>query len=91
MGLLALLAWRSALSVWWLLLPAVVFVWLVRRHGQVLYARDAAGRGVAFYERGVARLEDPGRGRVSAAIGFATVNTSTRTISICSDTVRCSS
>jgi hypothetical protein len=58
MGLLALLAWRSALSVWWLLLPAVVFVWLVRRHGQVLYARDAAGRGVAFYERGVARLED---------------------------------
>ena len=56
--LLALLAWRSAVTGWWLLVPAVLFVWLVRRHDQVLRSRDAAHRGIAFYERGLARLED---------------------------------
>jgi hypothetical protein len=43
---------------WWLLAPAVLFIWLVRRHDQVLRSRDAASRGIAFYERGLARLED---------------------------------
>ncbi len=56
--LLALLAWRSAVTGWWLVAPAVLFVWLARRHDQVLRARDAASRGIAFYERGLARLED---------------------------------
>jgi hypothetical protein len=56
--LLALFAWRSGLSPWWLLAPAVIFAWLVRRHDQVLRARDAASRGIAFYERGLRRLED---------------------------------
>jgi hypothetical protein len=56
--LIALLAWRFALTGWWLLAPAVVFMWLVRRHDQVLRARDAAIRGIASYERGLARLED---------------------------------
>ena len=56
--LLAVLAWRAALSVWWLLVPVAIFAWLVRRHDQVLRARDAAIRGIAFYERGLARLED---------------------------------
>ena len=56
--LLAFLAWRSALSAWWLVAPAVLFVWLVRRHDRVIRARDAAIAGIAFYERGLARLED---------------------------------
>ena len=56
--LLALLAWRAGLSLWWLLVPTAIFPWLVRRHDQVLRARDAAMRGIAFYERGLARLED---------------------------------
>lgn len=56
--LLALLAWRSAISGWWLLAPALLFLWLVRRHDHVLRSRDAASRGIAFYERGLARLED---------------------------------
>jgi MutS domain V/MutS domain III len=55
---LALLAWRSAVSGWWLLAPVVLFVWLMRRHDLVLRSRDAAQRGIAFYERGLARLED---------------------------------
>ena len=56
--LLAVLAWRSELAAWWLLVPAVLFVWLLKRHDQVIRSRDAAIRGIAFYERGLARLED---------------------------------
>ena len=55
---LAALAWRTALSAWWLLVPAAMFVWLVHRHDRVLRLRDGALRAVAFYERGLARLED---------------------------------
>jgi hypothetical protein len=61
---LALVAWHSAVTVWWLLAPVAVFVWLVRRHDGVLRARELAIRGIGFYERGLARLEDrwPGTG-----------------------------
>jgi hypothetical protein len=55
---LALLAWRFSLSLWWLLAPVAVFVWLVRRHAGLLSARELATRGISFYERGLARLED---------------------------------
>jgi hypothetical protein len=55
---LAALVWRTALSPWWLLVPVAVFVWLARRHDRVLRSRDRALRGMAFYERGLARLED---------------------------------
>jgi hypothetical protein len=56
--LVAFLVWNSTVSGWWLLAPAVLFIWLVRRHDQVLRSRDAAQRGIAFYERALARLED---------------------------------
>ncbi|HEU4993892.1 MAG TPA: hypothetical protein VFT29_03700 [Gemmatimonadaceae bacterium] len=61
---LALLVWQSPANVWWLLAPVAVFVWLVRYHAGVLRARELAVRGIAFYERGLARLEDrwPGTG-----------------------------
>jgi hypothetical protein len=61
---LALLAWRSGVTIWWLLAPVAVFVWLVRRHDGVLRARGLAINGIGFYERGLARLEDrwPGTG-----------------------------
>ncbi len=55
---LALLAWHSAVSAWWLLAPVAVFVWLVRCHARVLRARELAIRGIGFYERGLARLDD---------------------------------
>jgi hypothetical protein len=62
--LIALLAWHPGITIWWLLAPVAVFVWLVRRHDRVLRARELAIRGIDFYERGLARLEDrwPGTG-----------------------------
>jgi hypothetical protein len=55
---LALLAWRGLLSFWLLLAPVIVFIWLMRGHARVLRARELAIRGMGFYERGLARLED---------------------------------
>jgi hypothetical protein len=50
---------RSALvSRWILLAPAALFAWLIRRHDQVISARDQAQRAIDFYERAVSRLED---------------------------------
>jgi hypothetical protein len=57
-GVLALLAWRDALSFWWLLAPAVTFLWLVRYHDRLLRTRELAIRGIDFYQRGQARLHD---------------------------------
>ena len=61
--LVALLVWNDVLSQWWLFAPVAAFVWLLRRHAQVLRARTFAVRGVVFYDRGLARLEDLGRYR----------------------------
>ena len=55
---LGLIVWRTSLSAWSLILPPVLFGWLMYRHDQVLRTRDHAVRAIAFYERGVARLED---------------------------------
>jgi hypothetical protein len=53
-----LLAVSGTVSGWWLAAPAILFVWLARRHDRVIRARQAALRGIAFYDRGLARLED---------------------------------
>ena len=55
---LAVLGWRAGLSFWWVAIPVAIFPWLVRRHDRVVRGRAAAMRGMAFYERGLARLED---------------------------------
>ena len=34
----------AALTVWWLVIPAAAFAWLMQRHDQVLRARDEASR-----------------------------------------------
>ncbi|MGH9310758.1 MAG: MutS-related protein, partial [Vicinamibacterales bacterium] len=62
--LFGILVWRTGLSAVSLVVPAAAFAWLAHRHDRVLRARDAAQRGLAFYERGLARLEDrwPGTG-----------------------------
>jgi hypothetical protein len=57
-GLVGFAAWRGILSPWVLLAPAALFAALVRRHDHVIRAREACARSVAFYERGIARLED---------------------------------
>lgn len=49
---------EHAFSPSWLALPAVAFAWLMRRHDGAIRERDAAARASAFYERGLARIED---------------------------------
>ena len=56
--LFALAASRGWISHWWLALPVVTFGVLVAKHDRVARAREAAARAIAFYERGLARIED---------------------------------
>ena len=57
-----IMAWASfhghSLSPWWLAAPAAGFVCLAAYHSRVLRARELAERATAFYEKGVARVED---------------------------------
>jgi hypothetical protein len=62
--LLAALGWAGLASYWLLIIPIVAFGVLIQRHDRVIRARDAAARAIAFYERGLARIDDrwPGTG-----------------------------
>jgi MutS-like protein len=62
--LIAVAAWQQVLSTWLLILPVAAFIVLLRRHERVIRQRDEAARAIAFYERGLARIEDrwPGTG-----------------------------
>ena len=51
-------AFGGWLSAWWLAAPAGAFAVLVVRHDRVLLAEARAARAVAWYERGIARIED---------------------------------
>ncbi len=56
---LAWLAFRSMLiSRWWLATPVLAFGCIAVWHSRVLRSRDLAQRAVAFYDRGLARIED---------------------------------
>lgn len=55
---LAVVAWRGQASPWWLLLAAAVFAVLAGRHDGVIRRRAAVTRSIAFYDRGLARVED---------------------------------
>lgn len=60
--LAAVMGWlslgRGMFSPWWLLLPGAAFVVLVIVHEGVIQARRCADRAAAFYEKGLARVED---------------------------------
>jgi hypothetical protein len=57
--ILAALAFgRGAISPLWLLLPALVFLFLAIFHERVLRTRNRCVRAQAFYERALARLDD---------------------------------
>src|SRR5262245_10047105 len=60
----AILAFKPEplLSPWWLVLPVAVFSGLLVWHERVTRDWIRAGRAVAFYERGLARLEDRWKG-----------------------------
>jgi hypothetical protein len=64
-GVLAWLAfYADRLSSWWLVIPALLFIGLLIWHARVARLRHRAERAAAFYEKGIARLEDrwPGTG-----------------------------
>jgi hypothetical protein len=58
----AFMAWASFrahyFSAWWLAAPVVAFAGVASWHSRILRARELAERAVAFYERGLARMED---------------------------------
>lgn len=69
--ILAFLGLRGVSSYWWMALPIVAFIALVKRHDAVIRARDRAARAVQFYERGIARLEDRWMGGGATGDHFA--------------------
>jgi hypothetical protein len=58
----AVVAWeawkRHTFSPWWIWLPVAAFLAVVAYHSRILRLRDLAQRAVAFYKRGLARIED---------------------------------
>lgn len=58
------------LSWWWLVGPALLFVGLVVVHEQLRRRLRLAERSVAFYDRGLARLEDRWTGSGEAGLDF---------------------
>ncbi len=52
------LRWRHDVSWWWLTAPVVVFIVLVILHDRVIRGRQRLARVIAWYERGIARIED---------------------------------
>ena len=69
--LVAVFAWLEMLSAFWLILPVVGLAVLIQRHDRVIRARDATARAIAFYERGLARIEDRWVGGGSSGDRFA--------------------
>ena len=55
---LAYLVWQTSWSAWLLTAPVAAFVALAIRHDRVIRARDRSASLAAFYERGLARIED---------------------------------
>jgi hypothetical protein len=68
---LGILGIRGTLSYYWLLGPFAVFVVLVRVHDGVIRRRELAARAIAFYERGLARLDDSWTGTGEPGDRFA--------------------
>jgi hypothetical protein len=68
--LAALAFGAERLSPWWLLVPLIVFIILALVHERVDRKRAAAGRGMAYYRRATARLEDRWIGGGSQGLQF---------------------
>ncbi len=67
----AWLAWgRHALSPWWFAVPAGAFLALAFVHGRIVASRLRAERAAAFYDLGLARLDNRWAGRGDAGERF---------------------
>ena len=58
------------LTAWWLAVPALGFVALVFFHERIRQAERQAQRGVVFYEKGLARMQDRWSGQGEPGIDF---------------------
>jgi MutS domain V/MutS domain III len=59
MGVVAwLVFWRGALGGWWLVVPPVAFIFLMRAHARLDQTRRRTRRAIEFYERGLQRIAD---------------------------------
>ena len=67
---LAILWWRGVIASWWMAVPVVVFVVLMRRHDRVIRALTEAKRSIVFYQRGLGRIEDRWSGAGEAGDRF---------------------
>src|SRR5262245_41846639 len=61
----------SRVSSWWLVVPGAAFALLVIAHARARRRRRRAERGVAFYRRGLARLDGQWAGTGSPGVRFA--------------------
>ena len=61
-ALTAWLVFGAGLSAWLFALPALAFVALAVWHDRIIRARDCTARAIAFYDHGIARLEDRWQG-----------------------------
>ena len=62
--------WPGWLSGWWLLVPLVVFGWVMHAHDRIVRAHQTARRAVGWYERALARFEDAWVGIGSDGVRF---------------------
>ncbi len=69
---IVVLVWRNRLSWWWLAAPGAAFLALVIVHDRVLRARSRVARIIAWYERGLARIEDRWMGQGESGVRFRT-------------------
>ena len=71
----AILLWTSLrqheLSALWIICPVAVFVAIAVWHSRVLRSQELAKRAVAFYDRGLARIEDRWAGTGESGERFA--------------------
>jgi hypothetical protein len=65
-ALIVLTAWvgfdAEIFSPWWAALPIAAFIALILRHERVIRAQQKAERAAAYYDNGLARLEDRWQG-----------------------------
>jgi hypothetical protein len=71
----AVIAWEAfhahRFSAWWLAVPVAAFIAVAVFHSRILRARDLARRAIAFYNAGLARIEDRWAGTGQTGERFA--------------------
>jgi hypothetical protein len=68
---LAVLAMARVTSGWWVIAPVIGLAVLIQRHDAIIRRRDTTARAIAFYERGMARIEDRWMGGGTTGERFA--------------------